>query len=70
MNPVKRHDNMWYCWSHGFDVDHHSGNCENPKLNHQYNATRNNTMGGCQAKKHKTILPSQSGAGGNGMYYM
>jgi hypothetical protein len=71
MNPVKRHNNMWYCWTHGYDVDHHSGNCMDPHPGHQWNATRTNTMGGChQAKKHKTILPSNNNAGANGMYYM
>lgn len=63
MNPVKRHNNMWYCWTHGYDVDHHSGNCMDPKHGHQYNATRTNTMGGCQAKKHKTVLPGNNGQG-------
>jgi hypothetical protein len=71
-NPVKRHNNMWYCWTpHGYDVDHHSGNCMEPKPGHQWNATRTNTMGGCQAKIHKTVLPGNNGmAGGNSMYYM
>jgi hypothetical protein len=63
MNPVKRHHNMWYCWTHGYDVDHHSGNCMDPKHGHQYNATRTNTMGGCQAKKHKTVLPGDNSQG-------
>lgn len=59
-NPVKRHDNWFYCWSHGFDVDHDSMHCMNQKWGHQIHATRNNCMGGCQAKKHKTVLPSQA----------
>jgi hypothetical protein len=63
MNPVKRHNNMWYCWTHGYDVDHHSRNCMDPKHGHQYNATRTNTMGGCQAKKHKTVLPGNGSQG-------
>jgi hypothetical protein len=69
-NPIKRHNNMWYCWTHGFDVDHHSGNCAAPKPGHQWNATRTNTMGGCQAKIHKTVLPSGDMNGANSMYYM
>ena len=68
-NPVKRHDNMYYCWTHGFDVDHDSAHCTNRKYGHQEAATRYNCLGGCQAKKHKTILPSQA-YGQQGMYNM
>ena len=68
-NPVKRHDNLYYCWTHGFDVDHDSAHCLDRKYGHQEGATRYNCMGGCQAKKHKTILPSQV-QGQQGMYNM
>jgi hypothetical protein len=60
MNPVKRHNNWYYCWSHGFDVDHESHQCMDRRWGHQDGATRMNTMGGCQAKKHKTQLPSNN----------
>eukprot|EP00956_Cyclotella_meneghiniana_P018820 scaffold31709_cov41-Cyclotella_meneghiniana.AAC.10 len=26
-NPVKYHKTWWYCWSHGYDVDHDSAHC-------------------------------------------
>jgi hypothetical protein len=60
MNPVKRHNNWYYCWSHGFDVDHESHQCMERRWGHQDGATRMNTMGGYQAKKHKTQLPSNN----------
>ena len=58
---VKRHNNWNYCFSHGFDVgdDHHSENCRNPGWNHNWQATRANTMGGSNRNRHKTQLPDQ-----------
>eukprot|EP00804_Cyclotella_cryptica_P015700 CCRYP_018925-RA/>CCRYP_018925-RA protein AED:0.49 eAED:0.35 QI:0/-1/0/1/-1/1/1/0/535 len=56
-NPVKRHNNMLYCWSHGFDVDHDGYHCNNPSEGHIPWATRDNPCNGCMKKQHKTVLP-------------
>ena len=57
---VKRFANWNYCFSHGFDVkdDHESCNCRNPAWNHNWTATRDNTMGGSQRGRSKIHLPS------------
>ena len=55
-NPIKRFNNRYYCWSHGFDVDHQSHECKCKKWGHQDRATKNNIMGGSTAKQHKTQL--------------
>ena len=62
-NPIKRHKNWNYCHTHGFDVpDHHcSSNCPKPGPKHNWQATRNNIMGGLRKGQHKTMLPSQAG---------
>ncbi len=39
-NPKKYHDNMWYCHSCGFDVDHDGRNCQKRRWYHQANITR------------------------------
>ena len=39
---------------------HESHQCMDRRWGHQDGATRMNTMGGCQAKKHKTQLPSNN----------
>jgi len=59
-NPVKRHNNWLYCWSHGYNVDHSSEGCTNPRPGHVWTATHNNNCGGCQEKKHKTMLPNMN----------
>ena len=63
-NPVKRHSNWNYCHTHGFDVqsDHTSENCQRPGWNHNYYATRNNTMGGSNRNQNKTVLPDPNQA--------
>ena len=65
-NPVKLFENKNYCWTHGHDVedDHTSATCNNPLPGHQYNAAKNNTMGGNPKKDHKYIMPSQAGKQG------
>ena len=62
-HPIKCYENQNYCWSCGFDVEstHTSQTCPKPKPGHQFNATRFNTMGGCMAASHKTIMPSAAG---------
>jgi len=39
-NPRKYHQNMWYCHSCGFDVDHSGQNCNNRRPYHQAWITR------------------------------
>eukprot|EP00804_Cyclotella_cryptica_P023089 CCRYP_000334-RA/>CCRYP_000334-RA protein AED:0.93 eAED:0.93 QI:0/0/0/0.5/1/1/2/0/513 len=56
-NPVKRYNNMLYCWSHGFDVDHDGYHCNNPADGHIPWATRDNPCNGSTKKQHKTVLP-------------
>jgi len=58
---IKRNNNWNYCFSHGFDVadDHQSHNCQNPVWNHNWQATRSNTMGGSNKNKGKTQLPAR-----------
>ena len=62
-NPVKRYENLNYCHSCGYDIPrkHHSGNCPARGPNHNYAATRMNTMGGATRANHKTIMPSAAG---------
>lgn len=60
-NPVKRHENWFYCWTHGCDVSHESSSCPKPGAGHMWNATRGNRMGGTDKGGHKTMLPSQAG---------
>ena len=55
-NPVKYHKNWWYCWSHGYDVDHDSAHCPNPRAGHVSYATRDNPCNGCMKAKHKTQM--------------
>ena len=49
----ERFDPNGYCWSHGYKVtcDHNSATCTAKKPGHKDNATRANTMGGCQLNK-------------------
>ena len=49
---------------HDIENDHTSGTCNNPAPGHQYNARRNNMMGGNPKKCHKYIMPSQAGKQG------
>ena len=58
-NPTKRYNNWNYCFTHGHDVtdEHTSENCNRPAWNHNYYATRTNTMGGTTRNQHKTQLP-------------
>ena len=62
-NPIKRFENLNYCHSCGFDISMHhtSANCPKPGPNHQFNATRNNTMNGSRKGAHKTVMPSAAG---------
>ena len=58
---VKRYNNWNYFHTHGLYVkdENDSSNCRNPSWNHNWQATRGNTMGGSQINKIKTYLPSQ-----------
>ena len=63
MNPVRVFENPNYCHTHGWHMedDHTSATCLRPATNHNRMATRENTMGGSNAGRHKTIMPSQVG---------
>ena len=52
-NKTKDKDPQGYCWSHGYNVavGHNSNTCHKRKKGHKSNATRQNTMGGCQDGK-------------------
>ena len=41
-NPRKYHDNDWFCWSCGYDVDHPGSQCPRMRQGHQPTATRYN----------------------------
>mmetsp|Transcript_25996 Transcript_25996/g.54428 ORF Transcript_25996/g.54428 Transcript_25996/m.54428 type:complete len:233 (-) Transcript_25996:81-779(-) len=78
-NPVKRHKNNYYCYTHGFDVDHPGTNCTVPKYGHVPHMTaqqvREDTNRGPSKEYwliphasrvgiHKHIMPSQAQAQG------
>lgn len=58
MNPIKRHKNWNYCWTHGHDVEdwHNSQSCPNPRPGHVHSATRENRCGGSMKAIHKTQM--------------
>ena len=63
-NPYKRHNNWYYCYSCGYDVDHESPGCQYQRAHHQVGCTRANVDAyeaaghrPSRAGKHKTILP-------------
>lgn len=58
--PVKKFANWNYFWTHGCDIHHNhtSATCMNPALGHNFNATRNNMMGGNTKGQWKTVLLS------------
>lgn len=65
-NPVKRHNNWYYCFSCGYDTDHEGHNCpwDMRKPNHNPSVTRVNAHlfpGASLKGAHKTILPGQPG---------
>ena len=62
-NPIKRYENLNYCHSCGFNIPaaHSSATCPKQKQGHQFQATRQNTMGGSMAGSHKTVMPSAGG---------
>ena len=64
-NTQKFFNNLFYCYTCGYDVDHQSINCPNKKLGHRDDATRDNAhliMGASMKGQHKT-LPDGTGAG-------
>ena len=64
-NSRKYWNNLEYCYSHGYDVNHNSTNCPNPKQGHRIDATRANAHmipGASMKAQHKT-LPDGTGAG-------
>ena len=60
MNPTKYFANWNYCWTHGYDVadNHTSATCPKPAANHQFMATRQNTLGGSKKAMHKVQFPT------------
>jgi len=74
-NPVRRHENNFYCYTHGFDVDHPGSTCAQPRFGHMPNVTgeqvRTDSQRGpskeywlmphaCHSGMHKHIMPSQA----------
>ena len=63
-NTIKRHMNLWYCFSCGCDVDHNGFQCPARKPNHIENVRREDAhkvLGACMKAAHKT-LPDGTGA--------
>jgi hypothetical protein len=58
MNPVKRHKNWNYCWTHGHDIEdwHNSQSCPLPRMGHIHTATRENRCSGSMKAIHKTQM--------------
>ena len=54
-NAAPKGTQMYYCWSHGlgFNKNHTSATCENPKEGHQKEATLANMMGGSARIRRK-----------------
>ena len=42
-----------YCWTHGYNSDHHSDKCGDPKPGHEIKATRENPLGGLGHRARK-----------------
>ena len=64
-NAKKFYNNLHYCWTHGYDVDHPGHMCPAKKFGHRDDVTRDNAheyMGACMKGQHKT-LPDGTGAG-------
>ena len=51
---VRKYQNNNYCWSCGFDIsdNHTSATCKWTKEGHKSDATKENTMGGSQKRRH------------------
>jgi len=64
-NRLKEHDNLLYCFSCGYDVDHNGYQCQNQKDGHIPNVPRDQAhmvYRACMKAQHKT-LPDGSGLG-------
>mgnify|MGYP000441937942 FL=1 len=64
-NKLKRHNNLFYCFSCGYDVDHPGNHCPNPKPHHDPHTRRDNAHLvplASMVAQHKT-LPDGTGAG-------
>ena len=64
-NRLKQHDNLLYCYSCGYDVDHTGYQCPRQKPGHLPHVQRNQAHtvpGASQKAQHKT-LPDGTGAG-------
>ena len=64
-NRRKRWNNLWYCYSCGYDVDHSGENCPNPKANHIPNVPRKlaHTVPGASMSGQHKALPDGTGQG-------
>ena len=80
-HPVKTHENNYYCYSHGFDVEHPGQQCPNPVQGHLPWLTAEMkrtdlTLPEHQQRyyyasykgEHKTILPTQAAVAGFPQY--
>ena len=64
-NTRKHFQNLKYCYTCGYDVNHDGYNCPNPKPGHIPNVPRDEAHecpGACMKAQHKT-LPDGTGAG-------
>ena len=64
-NTLKTHNNLWYCFSCGYDVDHDGYHCPAPRWDHIPDVPRDlahEVPGACMKAAHKT-LPDGTGAG-------
>ena len=64
-NKMKRHNNLYYCYSCGYDVDHPGSHCPNAKPHHDPHARRDNAHllpNASMVAQHKT-MPDGTGAG-------
>ena len=64
-NAIKRHNNLLYCYSCGYDVDHDGYGCTNPKVHHVPSVTRAmaHTVPRASMKAQHKTLPDGTGAG-------
>jgi hypothetical protein len=63
-NKLKKHNNLYYCYSCGYDVDHPGSHCPNAKPHHDPHTRRDNAhlvSNASMVAQHKT-LPDGTGA--------
>ena len=64
-NARKTFPNLFYCYTHGYDVDHPGHMCPAKKYGHRDDVTRDNAheyLGACMKGQHKTLPDGTGGA--------